>query len=540
MTYPSLRNFLILFASIEVISSGPIVAMENDDDLFDPQGTNTTGYVDVIITEDEYLHMVMQATRERCLGLISEGSTAKKVEDQLSCYLESLKLLNIFVGSFKDNYETADYTNVDKSIAVQYCYEIEMKLYDYLMKFPHAPSIQLSDAQFLFLSSLMNVDDFIFNHFHVLSDAEIPYIQKPLAIFNFLSHITNLFQIFNLHLTDPKQRSKLISFATKYLARLKDNAEYSAEAHEIFEILNKKQEEWEQMQRRGRFTSPAVSAKQLQNVFALQAEALELTVRNQARYEYSSQQSFILLYKQLSTAMHAAAAEWDRHRSLERYTASQRKSYDYLLKLESEAAKQYGLDTAQSFTSEDFVAIYKELEKQLPKGELLSNLFHFAVTCQNAGDIAGTDLRLRAFAKLMGGSSEKFEDVPNSLKLLFAVTKYCQGEPEYWDLYTRKQGAPPCRIRPQALIIIVRLILQRLKHQKLLPNDLLKKLLRKKLGNEERRMRKKRSMKKMSPHHLAQALRQLHLRQQHNGTVILRYQAQRVNYMITYTASSHN
>lgn len=440
MYYKFIRNILLLISTIQVLCSDTTVAMEKDKDKA-PRGPSLLsrdGQPARDTTQDQPFATSVKVMEQTCMELISQGAKVETKVQQLPFFLRCLNQLLICVASYKKHSEKIDFANEIKALTVQSFYIIETSLYDYWVLNMGAQNKYQLDSFFQLLSSLVSIDNFIFAHFHILSAEQIPNINIPLATHNFLSHVCSLFHNFNDRLITPGQRRTLKGFATTYFNFLRDHADLSADAHEYFELIQKKEAEWELTQRNHKFVSTAISAKQKQNQQRLQRECLELIQKNQRRNEHTVSQSLTVLYSQIIALKNIASAEMVAHRNLKRYLDSQRETYSQLLQLESQIAKLLDINPSGTFSIDDYIAIYKELESQVGSVELRKRLPEFAIIVQNANDFEGAELRLQAFAKLMGGSADRFESVPNDLKYIFAIVKYCLGEPEPWDLYQKK------------------------------------------------------------------------------------------------------
>ena len=146
-----------------------------------------------------------------------------------------------------------------------------------------------------------------------------------------------------------------------------------------------------------------------------------------------------VLYESVISLKNSASLDWDLKKDAHLLVEGHKRAYEKLHELEAQlAAKLKIISDPEDWKVEDYRMLYQELQKHIPLTSLKDRFYEFLAISVNSGDLKRSELRLELFAQLMGGSVANFDQIPNTLKHLYAMLRYLQGQPEVWEMYTER------------------------------------------------------------------------------------------------------
>jgi hypothetical protein len=383
---------------------------------------------------DAQFYGYLALTESHCFALMKQGENASSPKARMQLYNSCAELLREPFSSYKLNYKDSSFSIEDRALAIETFYRISQTLYG---KWRKTVNLNSQEALKIFLPTLLDlvdIDNLIFLHLSFLPRELLRDIKPDLATFNSLAHITTLLTNFIPQLS-LVQRKQYFDFASQYFDKVTEVPEFQEHAKNHMAVVNQQRAACE---KRGNKAKLGKKGQHFvdQKHFEQQGELARLAKKAQeAQQFYNPTASFL----EIIALKNQASNTWEVTRDVEKYLAAQKLTYQKLIELETIIAKKLGLkEQTGSRSLDEYTQIYAELVQVVTLKESRTRLPEFITISQNAGDIDDSLLRLTVTAQLLDGSTETFESVPNSLKEVYAVLKYCKGEPEAWDKFREK------------------------------------------------------------------------------------------------------
>jgi len=393
------------------------------------------------------LRLLLSHARQQeaeCSRLLQEEKMKPTALGKISCLQQCLGALSDFFNVYQ-RLDRSAFSSKDKVGFLEFINTISNKLYVQWTTERHLLTIQEGQASFqAFIFKNMELAQVLVSEMESLQPVDLQRMSPEAFYCNTIVHTTTLFVSCFPAVKAKGVVNEYAKFASQCLTKIQDeNTKRKATQH-MAAIMSKVEE-------LGRVSQKHVFGKKGRAFVAQKEAERQLSVIESVRQVQPTAKEYdpSLDFETLRRTRDILIAHRDIHDKGSEYYESEsfinghRVAYAKLLHIETETAKKCGLSgNPEAWTVADYLTIYGRLAMTIPSQTLHNEFYCYIAFAINSGNLKGCDIRLKAFAKILGKSGERLDFYPGILQPSYAMLQYLSGRPEVWDSFvtTFKKG----------------------------------------------------------------------------------------------------
>lgn len=426
--YTNLK-YLLLLSALSLNEIHITCAMENDDDLV-PTNVGNNGSQAKL---SEFSKTAIDTRMRNCLNLIREKGTSTH---RALNFNTSLALITDFYEAYKLYAANKNLLEINRVLAFNFTRLATSELYVEWGQFIVSIKDQtMLDHYYKFLLKCIEIENFISSEIDSEHYKHLTKTSVDLLYYNYIMHISTLFLNYGREIKDITLIKNCVRLAKTYFKKIENVPEHKVLAEKAAKGIEDLALSFQQKPINLK-VGPRGKALVARNESEKRIERHTAILQGQEEIGlYNPRGNFVLIIN----LMQKATAEWTLSKDIDAHLVFQRQANKEIQQLENVIAQKLQLNADSNiWASEDYDKIYKELSTFVEISELKSSLPSFMLICLNLGDFKRGEPLLKAYAKLLGGSGDSYESVPNVLKQSFVLLKYLQGQPEVWDMHEQR------------------------------------------------------------------------------------------------------
>lgn len=441
--YINLKSFLLLSVLI-LADFNSVQAMEKDDDK-EERGHGNGKKAALVAPGERHIPQIdesegFQFLEAHLLNLLQQGAQASEQHTRISLFKQCLDCLEISYNTHLQFVEAKEMPQENQFSHIILLWNVTSNFYSTLSKRVPLSNKEIIDFLFSYLTKAIDI-----NHFLALEvEALIPEQQQKfdinLGYYNFLMHISSYLTNFQDKITSKEELKKLVTYASKYYSKIKSHPKYN-QGDMATKIYQNIRSEAERMLTPGTRAPGGRKVEIQRKKNRIEQKYKFLETAHQSHKLAGGMYNPVVLYESVISLKNSASLDWDLKKDAHLLVEGHKNAYEKLRELEAQlAAKLEIIRGPEDWEVEDYRMLYQELQKHIPLKSLKEKdrFYEFLAISINSGDLKSSELRLELFAQLMGGSVANFDQIPNTLKPLYAMLRYLQGQPEVWEMYTER------------------------------------------------------------------------------------------------------
>lgn len=430
--YINLKNLLLL-SVLALADFNPVQAMEKEDDKLSFTDNHFERHI-LPIAESEPIQL-MEA---HLSDLLQQGVQASDQYTRISLFERCLNSLEVFYNTHKQFIETKKASQENRLFSAALLWNVTSNFHSTFMKRVPISNKEIFDFFFSYLTKAIDIDHFLALEVKALMPEQQQKFDINLGYYNFLMRISTYLVNFQDKITSKEELKKLMAYASEYHSKIKSHHKYNQEgiATRIYQSITS---EAERMLAAGTRAQGGRKVEIQRKKNRIEQKHTLLETAHQSQKLVGGIYNLVVLYESVISLKNSASLDWDLKKDPQILVEGHKRAYEKLRELEVKlAAKLKIISDPEDWKVEDYRMLYQELQSHIPLRSLKNRFYEFLAISLNSGDLKTTELRLELFAQLMGGSVANFEQIPNTLKPVYAILRYLQGQPELWEMYTER------------------------------------------------------------------------------------------------------
>jgi hypothetical protein len=366
-----------------------------------------------------------------CNALIEQGKQSLTELFSMGCFQECLKSCEEFLRHYKRYIRNDQLLPENKFAALNFLTVVPENLFDVWSK-PQLLTTQEGQTRFQkFMFSHIEIQRFLVSEIDTFSADYLKKFNPEYLYYNTLISTMTVFINFSSTIKGTDNVKIFSDLATTCFEKLQGESQFKDRAAPLIQSINAQVKTLQAPQPRnlGRNGVLWLNKKEAER----QIQHLEIVRQSQV---FAKVYSPAADFQKIREMIKASTVQEMRDKNKDKFISEQHKSHQQLCDLESGVAKKLGLkESADSWTFDDYLSIYKELDKTITSAELKAEFYNFMAISLNSEDYTRSEFRIKVFAKMMGSSVENFESLPGVLKKSYALLRYFQGQPQLWESY---------------------------------------------------------------------------------------------------------
>lgn len=439
--YINLKSFLLLSA-LALADFNSVQAMEKNDDK-EERGYGDGKKAALVDPGERHILQIgeskaIQLLEAQLLDLLQQGAQASDQHIRISLFRKCLDCLEISYNTHIQFVEAKEISQENRFFHTILLWNVTSDFYSTLTKKVPLSNKEIIDFFFSYLTKAIDIEHFLALEVAALMPEQQQKFNINLGYYNFLMHIASYLTNFKDKITSKDELKKLVTYASEYYSKINFHPEYNQGdiATRIYQNIRSEAE---------RMLTPGTRAQGGRKV---EIQRKKNRIEQKHRFLETVHQSQKLaddmynpavLYESVISLKNSASLDWGLKKDAQLLVEGHKRAYEKLRELEAQlAAKLKIISDPKDWKVEDYRMIYQELQNHIPLTSLKDRFYEFLAISVNSGDLKRSELRLELFAQLMGGSVANFDQIPNTLKQLYAMLRYLQGQPEVWEMYTER------------------------------------------------------------------------------------------------------